>query len=605
MKTPSITRPLFQRLFKTSALMLLMTVSLLSCPRLQAADKVPSDKLLPPSVYVYASFPNVTEMKKSFKASAGHELLHDESFAEFKKDVEELISEFSEKVESKLGISVKDLANVPTGEVAFAFLQTSDANPALLTFLDFGESRETVDKLIAKATDSIEKKENIKSSKEDVDGTTIYIYTKGGGDDDDDDDDDDSGKLKDQFAYFIKDTHLVVGSSPEVLKDVLARWDGKHEETFAGNEVYQHIMKRCQSEGRKSQLKWFVEPFGLIRNVMAASGQMNANVQMGMAMLPAIGITKFKAIGGSMDDGGEKYESVNRMMGYVDLPADGVLKIFECPATTMAPPKWVKSDVMSYVSVNWNVDGAFVAVQTLVDNFQGPGTFDRALDKAAENENGPQIHPKKDFADHLTGKFHYVIYPPKFEEVNLKAITSQTPNFLLAFDLKNADKVKAVIAKISNTPGFPGEVRRFKGETIYEIPIPMGANGKKMTGGLCVAKDTLMIATDVKKIESVIRGNDDKEALVDSKDYKRVASAYPEKTSIITYQNQGDQLKSYWKILKSDDMQDLLQNSPFKSIDLSKLPAFEAIRKYLVSNGGYVIPDENGFILHSFTVRKK
>ncbi len=80
-------------------LTLLVMFSLMAGRSLQAA--APSDKLLPPNVYAYASFPNVADMKKAFEASSGSKLLKDEAFAEFRKEIEAKIKEFSEKAEKK------------------------------------------------------------------------------------------------------------------------------------------------------------------------------------------------------------------------------------------------------------------------------------------------------------------------------------------------------------------------------------------------------------------------------------------------------------------------------------------------------------------------
>ncbi|VAX37510.1 hypothetical protein MNBD_PLANCTO02-493 [hydrothermal vent metagenome] len=586
-------------------LTLLVMVSLLAGQSLQAADATPSDKLLPPNVYGYISFPNISVMKNSFEKSSGQELLTDKAFADFRVDIEKKIAELSVQVKKNLGVSLKDLADIPSGEVAIAFLQTSEGNPALLALLNFGESRKTVDKLIAKAVTSIKKNENVTPSEENVDGTKIQIYTKG-----EQDEDDESGKLKDQFAYFIKDSVLVIGSSPEVLKDVLARWDGKHEETFAQNEIYQHIMKQCQTEGRASYIKWYIEPLGLFRNAATAAGQMNQQLQMGMAMLPMFGVTKFKAVGGTADNGGEKFESMSRTMAYVDLPADGLLKLFVLPATPLAPPRWVKSDVVGYASVNWDIDGAFDAARTMVDNFQGPGTFDKQIDRIAELPNGPKIHLKKDFADALNGKFHSVSYAPTVKDANLKTLSNQMPQVLVAIGLKDANKMQAVLNKLVKMPNFPGETRQFKNVSIYEIPLPnlQGAGGNQPNApkfAFCVAKGFLFLTSNVKELEAIIRGNNDQQALVDSEAYKRIATNFPEKTSIIAYQRQEEQLKMYWKLLKSEDLQKVIDESPFKGIHLKKLPPFEAIQKYLTENGGFVVPNENGFIMTSFVVKKK
>ena len=52
--------------------------------------------------------------------------------------------------------------------------------------------------------------------------------------------------LHKRFADFtaVKDSSLVLGTNSAALKQVLSRWDGKHDRVLAENEVYRYIVDR-------------------------------------------------------------------------------------------------------------------------------------------------------------------------------------------------------------------------------------------------------------------------------------------------------------------------------------------------------------------------
>ena len=119
-----------------------------------------------------------------------------------------------------------------------------------------------------------------------------------------------------------------------------------------------------------------------------------------------------------------------------------------------------------------------------------------------------------------------------------------------------------------------------------------------------------MISSPATMIEQAIRA--DVDPLSGSSDYKRLASAFPAKTSMIFYAKQSSQLKTIYDLFRSGNFPPASPGAGFPgadpaaiAIDFTKLPPFTVIEKYLRGSGGYVLPDENGAVIVSFSLRDK
>ena len=145
---------------------------------------------------------------------------------------------------------------------------------------------------------------------------------------------------------------------------------------------------------------------------------------------------------------------------------------------------------------------------------------------------------------------------------------------------------------------------------IYNLDAPALAQfgNASQTMGLAVVNDYLMLATDVSRIEQVIIADKDRKPLSEAADYKALAKHFPEKTSIIVFQETAKQYKGLYEMFRSGKIQELLSNTPLnklvEGIDFKKLPEFDAIRKYLPPSGSYAVPEGNGAVFVSFSLKK-
>lgn len=381
-----------------------------------------------------------------------------------------------------------------------------------------------------------------------------------------------------------------------MIEAVLARWNGRHEDTFANSANYKHIHSRSRTADTDPQVFMYVNPIDLVKAAITMTDPNNQMAAMAMRSIPMFGLDKLKSLGGGMSFSVGEYDAISKMVAQLDMPPTGSLEIFTFPVTSLKPPIWVSNKAAGYDGANWDFQKAYRAVAATVDKipiFGGEGAFEKKIDELASDENGPQIHLKKDFVDNLTGKIHFLTDQPD-------ADNPLGARMLFALGTKDEKKMNAVLDKLSKTPGFPGTTRVFQGVTIYEIPLGAAFGGGGNSIGVSVAHGNLMIASDVTMLEEAVRANYGNNSLANSAEYKKYASRFPAKTSMISFARQETQIKAIYRMLRSGGVP--AAAIPIE-IDFSKLPPFEKIKQYFAATGGYTIPDENGFTTISFSLK--
>lgn len=563
-------------------------------PIATAADAVPTERLLPREVSVYVTVSDVTEFKQRWNQSLTGQLAEDESLQPFWADVRKQLDQVSEKLHGEIGVTLNDLLQLPSGEFSFAIMHLPGKPVVPVGFLDFGDSRATVDVLLAKWAEAMEE-HGAERSETDIEDTRVVTYTLPEMENDDAPaPEDNAPKSPTKLVYFLKDNFIVVSSDELATEAVLARWNGRHTRTFADNEVYRYVKERTKSDNAQPLLTWYIDPITLFQRIITSGPQANVQSQMVLGFLPMLGLNKLKAFGGTFDMVAGDYDSVSRTMVYVETPAAGVLNVFQFPAVEQAPPRWISDQATTYAGLNWDVSTAYTAIEALVDMFQGPGTLAALIDGLAQQEGGPNLHLKTDLVDQLSGRIHVVAYPPAEPDAEIPA-----EQFVVAVGLREPDKMRSTLGRIANADGFPGETREFQGETIYEIPSGAGAEvGGPGTVAVAVTQGSLIVAGNVLLIEAAIRGDADR-PLAESDDYRHIARHFPPKTSIIAFQKQYAQLKTLYELARGGALAAFVPN-----VDFSKLPEFDQLEKYFRPTGTYVVPDERGVLSVSFSLRE-
>ncbi len=587
------------------ASLLVLTLLAAACPA--QTTNVPAPKRLPPRVVAFLSVPDASELQERFESSQFGLLINDPAMADFIADVKGAIADLSKQSEAQGGVNIEKLLAIPNGNVSIAGLAGGPKGLGYVVMLDFGKNQSTIDQLIAKLDEGLASSGATKSQVDVGDfSITNFALKVPEADPNQLQATPQPPKSLTQFAWFIKDTTLVIGNGSDTLKAVVARWDGKHSSTFADNPFYRYIAEKGASDGPQPVIEWYFDPITSITGLINGVDPNNFQAQLALGFLPTLGLDKIKAIGGTMNMGTPKYEDISRTVIYVDAPRTGALDLFKFPATAQSPPKWVPANATSYTSLNWDLQAAWRGIATLVDSFnpQGPGTFDNLMDQLATEPNGPMIHPKKDLVDHLNGRIQFVTDAIEPE------VAGGAPGqrMLFALGVKNAEGLKATVTKLVSSPGSPVTTREFKGETIYVVPVPAQLGTLSGDIGFSVTQGNLIVGVPVTLLEQAIRG--DVEPLSASADYKRMAANFPAEASSIGYAQQSNQLRSLYDMVRAGNFPPTPPGAGFPGasepfpIDFKKLPPYSVVEKYLLSSGSYIIPDKNGAVYVSFTPKK-
>ncbi len=536
-------------------------------------DVILSEQLLPPETLFFLSIPDVPGLIESAGESAYGKLLAEPKLQPFLEDVKAKLKEASEKLKDEIGVTLEDLQALPQGDFTIAVMEKPARKIAGVLMFDAGDNTETLDKLVEKM-DAALQAQGADHSTQDISDVEVHVYKLAGGDE---------NPFK-TLAYFTDEGTIVIGTEVAALKSVIERWDGGNDETLAKQDIFAYIQKQCQTGDEEPLVKWYMNPIGIVQAGVGMVQGQNPQAGLVLGMLPILGLDHLKGFGGSVAAASDDFDMTSKGFVYVDQPATGVLGVFNFPAVEQAPPAWVSDGVASYSSMNWSVDEAYSAVETIVDQFQGPGALSRVLDGLAEDTDGPQIHPKTDIIDQLTGLIHVVTDTPKAGED-----APPVPGMVVAIGLKDGAKVSKTLAKASKTDGFPGKTRSSNGTTVYELPL------NNATFSVAVAANMLIMGTDDDKLNDAISGKTSK-PLSGSAQYKMIAKHFPKKTSMVGFQRSEGQVKMLYETLRNRDNDDL------EGIDLKKLPEWSVIAKYFQPSGSYAVPDKKGALFVGFAL---
>jgi hypothetical protein len=560
-----------------------------------AEDSVPCEKRLPKNVLGYVSLRNISDFKTQWAKTVFGQLERDEVLADFRGEIEKQFAEASRQLEELVGLSLADLLSIPHGEIAAAAMLGPAGKISGVLFLEFGEREEAVQKLLAKAAEAFEN-DGARRSEEEVEETKVIVFRKANEEGD--------RKPHDAGAYFLKDSILVLGTDLGALKNVLARWDGKHDRVLSENEVFRYIVDKCHDDNADHLplVTWFIDPVPLVQNIMANPQQGLGQMAMVAGAIPAMGFDKFRGMGGTFDLARGDYDMVTRSLFYLDRPAKGVVNLVQFEAGAQTPPKWLSADWSGYSTIHWNIAKAYTAAEGLIDMFLSPGATAQQLQSLADGDRLGGIHLKKDVLDQLTGTFHLA-------DDDAGGKVGAPVGYLVAAELKNVAVFRATLAKLLGLPGLKVDEREFQGETLYQIATGGGGEDDEDAGnarpthvGFAIAEKHLMVTTDIRLLERVLRGVGGAETLAESAAFRRISRKYPDQTSAVSFSRRDSQFKQIYELLQLGRA-GMLTGGPFDAFDFSKLPDLEALNKYMPPSGGFMERDERGVKFTSFSLR--
>ena len=550
-----------------------------------ADDPVSTDRLLPPTTFVYVTCPSVDTLKARFAESSFGKLWNDSSMAAFREEVDTNLEKAAEQFQSKVGVPLFDVLGLPKGQATFAVSTAGTNELGIVLLADVGEDSDTLEAVLDKIDAQFEEHEAEKSS-ETVEGVEITLFKPKASEDG-------GARGPRQVGYFVKDTFVVFSSSKGLLTAILERWDGEHSETFAENSVYQDTISACRdSADVESDLYYFIDPVALISAGLSADpGQAMASALFN-ANLSKLGLDKLKAIGGASNLESEDFDSVGRTLITIEQPITGIPKIFRMPARQQSPPAWVDAATEQYSSISWDPPGAYKAIGEIYEAMTGQvGGFDAAVDQIASHPANPGIHPKKDIFDQMTGLVHMVgSHPARSESISQQ--------LLVAIGIKDDVQMQSLLEKLSAKAGGAMERRDFEGTTVYDFKTTESGDEDAPSPALAVSRNYLFISTHAPALEEALRGGtSSSNPLADSEEYQAVAKHFPSQVSTLSFAKSGAGIEALWNQARSGAFEEQIEGFDFKT-----LPEFETVKKFFAPSGSYIVPHEKGSIFVQFAL---
>ena len=579
----------FKKTLLTSAAILACACGVASAQT--TGTKVLSSQILPKDTYFYLSMPSVVGFKDAFEKSSSGRMFADPALEEFKAEIKNAfdgeMQDSLSKVHDALGLTVDELMAIPTGEVTLAVSKASSNKMGVILIMDYGSHESEVKALLEKASGALNSASELEAANVEHEGTELNMYTVTS----------DVAKqtpLAKEFGWFLKDERLVISNSGALLKLTLDNWAGGSEKTLKNNSVYAYIMEKSESTPGAGLMKAYVDPVGMFTALVQTGslGPNGAAAGMAIGFFPTLGINQLKGMGSSSEMGGDKFDAESRWFMYCEQPAQAAMQLFQLDTVDAVPPSWVKENASSWMATKWKAGEAYSAVETLVDMFQGAGSFESLIESLSTQ--GPQVHIKKDLIDQLDGKMQVVMSPAD------RTSGAATDDILFAIGVRDNQAFADLLNKLTSQPGFPAETRELNGVTVYDIEP---GNGQKIS--FTVANSQFLVAVGGSQLEQALRNDDDIRPLADSDDFKAVSEHFPADALAVSFTRPAEQFRILYDMLRNGDA---AENFPgmedmFSKIDFSKLPTFDVMQKYIAPAGGYWVGDENGVLMQSFSMK--
>lgn len=614
----------------------------LSVSAVAAQDGGLGETLLPDTTKGFISVTDVDDLTEHWQQTQMGQLMADpvmEPFAEdFQRQMQSRFSDF----QKKLGLTLDDLIDVPSGELTIGVVRTDEGHRALVVLMQVKDHIEEGKAMLETAKANL-KKDGAKPSEDTISGTpvTILELPKDALAEEDD--------PAPRSVYFMREDLSLLGAADnvDVMKGVLARLSGEKLPDLAGLEAFQYVMKRCVDDAGDwtPQVRWFVDPIGyldLIEREAPPSAQRKGRSML--AVLKNQGFDAIKGGGGFVDLGVEDYQLMHRSAVMAPPPYEKAMKMMVFPnSDEFAPQPWVPREIATYMTFYVDVLNAFDNFNSLFDELFGEGetgVWLDVLDSLENDPNGPKINLRDELFVHLDNRVTAIT------DYELP-ITTASERLLFSVLTKDPKKVSAAIAK---TLKNDKEIKRreYKGHVVWEtVPLekpdiptislalpPLGGIDDVGPGmpqlmpqdsepllpnaAVTVAHGDLMVASHYDFLIKVLDEIDERETLAHDVEFRVIEKIMTDKlgaadTSLRTFSRMDEEYRPTYELIRqgkmpeSETMLGRVLNSIFgvdedgdlrkQEIDGSKLPDYDFVRRHLGPAGMFGVSEPEGWFV--------
>ena len=207
-----------------------------------AQAAAPPERVLPDSTLFFFKLNDVKSFRESFRSSQYGQLWNDPGLKDFREDLAERLEDASKALKERIGVSIKELLELPQGALALAVIGRDDPNlPAAgVLIADAGENQKKLEEVFDRASKQAEEA-GAKVAKESFNGLTLHIVQppKKEAEKDDKEKDKEKAQPRPPLVWTNAGSVFFVGSDVEVVKDLAAHRDGRDNSLASDRVVHQ------------------------------------------------------------------------------------------------------------------------------------------------------------------------------------------------------------------------------------------------------------------------------------------------------------------------------------------------------------------------------
>ncbi len=399
------------RLILLRCLAVIQVALMIAVARPVLAERPSGSQLLPKETLVYLRIRDAQELVKSFNETSIGQISQEEKIRPLITDLYGSAAKGFAQVEEEVGASLDEILAIPQGEMVFAVVAPRTGRPVLVTIIEVGDQLPAAEKLLESGEKVLANDGAVRTTEKHGD-TELIIHTPKGN--------------NDPLVHFIKEGTIVITTNVDMSKQILDVWNGDlvaaKEEVgvktdddepaaeaafvpLSKNQDFVAIMRRCRgTKADPAQFTFFIDPIDLVR----VSSRGNAGAQVGLALLPVLGLDGFDAVGGSVTFAAGDFDSVTHLHVKLTEPRTGVLEMIALEPDDTTPEKWVPADIGSYTTLNWDAHKTYSKLGELYDSFRGEGRL--AADVKARISDQIGVEFETEVIDNLGGRFTYVTW---------------------------------------------------------------------------------------------------------------------------------------------------------------------------------------------------
>src|SRR4051794_3934427 len=428
-----------------------------------AQAAAPPEQVLPESTVLLLKVNDVNSLREAFRQSQYGQLWNDPALKDFREDLASKMKDASKTLKEKVGVTLKELLELPQGGLAVAAVTQDDPKLpiALAIIADAGKNAEKMTEVMNRSTKQAEEA-GAKVSTETVQGIALHVIQPPP-----------PREKKEENAkpepprpplvWGNAGSLFYIGSSAGVVKDMVSNAGGRSTGALANVDAFAKTQSKLTA--KDSQIFWFLD-LGKVIKIATKAGARGGEAQAQQVefLVNELGVNGLKSVGGTLALNVGNYNSLTRTFFLAPTPMQGLLKVFTLPPANLTPEAWVPATVASYQSLSWDLDGAFNAINDLVNKFQ-PGMLNVLEQQLAGPEGGQPLSFQKDLFGPLGDRITVI---SDFK----KPIKEDSQRALVGVALEDAKAFQNTLNRVIELAGSSPRKREFQGTTIYDFEVP-------------------------------------------------------------------------------------------------------------------------------------